>query len=261
MLRRQCAPRIEAVEGRILLSGMTSWKPQTAALVRVASDGNGASAILSALRGGQGAEFATLLRRQVRNPQSVLRGFALGTRTKLEVPGFAGVKPSFLESYTGPRFDQFKPTAAGAVLLANGKTLSLGAIMDGPIDYPLPVHYTWGLDLGRGASVPWAGHPGVKADTLITVSRSETGAVRLTLTDLVAGTTQDLDPRLVKIAGPTVRLRLKLTQLPGGGAGARTGTFSFWSQSDLTGGAESVGAVLGDPSLRIGNLGRAVGRR
>lgn len=259
MPRRGFLPSLETMEPRALLSGLSAWKPSGSVMVRNTSDGDGRAAILAAFRGGPGAEFATLLRRQVTSARSILVGFATGTRTKFEVPGFVAVKPSLIETYTGPRFDQFKPVAAGAVLLANGKTLSLGAIVDGPIDYPLPVNYLWGLDLGRGATNLWAEHPDVKADTLIRVSRSETGAVRLTLTDLVNGTTQELDRKLVKIAGPTVRVRLKLTQLPDGGAGVRSGTFSFWSESG-TGGLETIGAILGNPSLRIGNLGRARAR-
>jgi hypothetical protein len=260
MPRHGFVPRVEGMESRALLSGLGAWRPSVAMLARNTRDGDGTAAILAALRGGPGAEFLAQARKHVRNVQSVLLGFATGARTKLEVPGFAAVKPGLLETYTGPRFDQFKPVAAGAVLLAGGKTLSLGAIVDGPIDYPLPVNYVWGLDLGRGSRNLWAEHPGVKADTLIRVSRSATGAVTLTLTDLVAGTTQELDPRLVKIAGPTVRVRLKLAQLPDAGAGVRAGTFSFWSESG-PGGIETIGAILGDPSLRIGTPGRSPGRR
>ena len=76
-------------------------------------DGTGTAAVIAALRGGPGAEFTTLIRRYVPNPLAVINQLASGARSELLIPGFAVRTPKLLDSYTGPRFDQFNPTAAG----------------------------------------------------------------------------------------------------------------------------------------------------
>src|SRR5689334_23049246 len=115
---RRVRPVVEPLEGRLALSHAAPMVPTVAAKINL-SDGSGASAILSALHGGAGSEFVTLLRRGVPNVNAMIRAFALGRRSEVDVKGFAVKTPHFQPQYTGPHLDQFNPTAAGAVLLKN----------------------------------------------------------------------------------------------------------------------------------------------
>jgi hypothetical protein len=255
-------PSVDAMEERALLSGFSarvSLPPGLGGLVGPGKtkdlDAAGFRQLMGALRNGAGAEFAALLRRQVKNPATIVAQFIAKTRTMFATPGFAARTPNLIDTYTGPRRDQFNPIAAGAVRLPGG-TLSLGAIMRGPIDRPEPVRYVWALDLGRGATKPWAELPGIKADTLVTVARSG-GRVRVRVTDLIDGSTRTLSRR-VEIAGPTVRLRLNpADDLPTGGDPIAQARFAFWTQSGLKGGGfATVGRAVPERSIPIGVLPR-----
>jgi hypothetical protein len=262
--RRETVPLLETMEERALLSASVTVAPRwtLADIGRFFGgevgkikdlDAAGYRALLSALQGGAGAEFATLLQRGHVNPLQVILQFATKQRTAYITPGFVGIVPQTLKSYTGSAGDKFNPTAAGAVLQSNGK-LSLAAIMRGPIDLGTPVRYVWGLDLGRGATAIWPSHPNVKVDTLVVVDRAANGAVQLTVQDLVNQTTRTLSSRRVTIQGPTVRLKLDpATDLPTGGSRITKAKFTFWVQNH-PGGEETVSRFLPDSSLAIGVL-------
>src|SRR4051794_3724856 len=85
--RRLC-PSVEPMEGRLVLSHVTLPPGMVSQAINL-SDGSGAGAILAALRGGAGSEFVTLLKRGVPNLSGVLRQFVSGTRTEVDVKGFA----------------------------------------------------------------------------------------------------------------------------------------------------------------------------
>jgi hypothetical protein len=125
--------------------------------------------------------------------------------------------------------------------------------MRGPIDRPETVRYVWALDTGRGAIPQFPALGAIQADTLVTVERTG-AAVKLTVTDLVSGEARALDPAMIKIAGPTVRLRLTpAAHLPQGGLPIGQATFAFWTQNGGTDDA-SVGRMLPDRNLSVGVL-------
>ena len=158
--RRRATPRLEPLEGRVVLSAVAALPRPTVAVLYNFSDGTGLAAVLSALRGGPGNEFVRVLRREV-NVRRTIAEFASGQRSELVVPGFAIKTPKLNAAYTGPQLDQFNPTAAGALLLSRGR-LELAAIMRGPIDRPEPVTYVWGIDRGGGDHPRRRLRPGVR---------------------------------------------------------------------------------------------------
>jgi hypothetical protein len=216
-------------------------------------DAAGLRRLVSALQGGVGQEFRQVIERQVKNPGRIVFEFLSGRRTTFETPGFAGRTAKLRPTYQGPQLDQFNPIASGAVVLRNG-VLSLGAIMRGPIDRPEPVRYVWGFNLGRGAINPFPEVPQIQADTLVTVERAGAALPRVFVTDLTTGQSTDIQPRMLKIEGPTLRLRVNPADLPGGAIPTST-TYAFWTQSG-DGGLPRVGQFVPDHNLRVGRLMR-----
>lgn len=248
-------PVLESLEGRVVLSHAAPPAGMVAARINLA-DGSGAPAILAALNGGAGSEFVTLIRRGVPNVNAVLRQFVLGTRTELQVKGFAVKTPHFQPQYAGPKLDQFNPTAAGAVLLKDGR-LELGAILRGPIDRPEPVTYSWGMDRGSGAADPEGlGVPGARYDAVVRVTRSgqDLGA---SITDLKTGAVTPLASSAVQIQGPTIRVFLTNPAglLPSTGKPLAKYSFFFSTRSGPGGPATVGGFVPSTHSIPIGVLG------
>src|SRR5688572_8688021 len=183
---------VEPLEGRQLPSVSLPRLPGVSVLAANPADGSGAAAILSALRGGAGSEFVTLIRREVPNIGAVIRQFTLGARSTFSVRGFAAKLPRLQALYRGPELDQLNPTAAGAVLLRDGR-LELAAIMRGPIDLPVRTTYVWGIDRGSGLVDPEGfGRPGLRYDAVVSVTR-EGGSITASVTDLTTGAVTPID--------------------------------------------------------------------
>lgn len=253
--RARLALAVEPLEGRLLLSQMAVKPPRVAASANLA-DGSGAGAILAALNGGAGSEFVTLIRRGVPNVGAVIRQFALGQRTQLGVKGFAVKIPKLQPAYTGPALDQFNPTAAGAVLLRDGR-LELAAILRGPIDLPIATTFTWGIDRGAGEADPEGfGLPGIRYDAVVSVTRVGSN-VSATVTDRTTGIVTPIDPASVKIEGPTIRVFLSNPSrlLPSTGQPIAGYRFAFWTRSGDGGLADVGGFTPTAKSLPIGVLG------
>jgi hypothetical protein len=252
--RPRLIPSLENLEGRVVLSHMVSAKLNL-------SDGSGASAILSALHGGAGSEFVTLIRREVPNVNGVLLQFVTGKRKELDIKGFAVKTPQFLSTYTGPHLDEFDPTAAGAVILKGG-ALELGAIMRGPIDRPEPVTYVWGISRGGGSLGPAGfGPSGVSYDAYVSVTHSASGTTA-SVTDLRTGVTQALAPSSVTINGPTIRVFLNnvSAQLPSTGLPLNKYRMAFWTRGGPDGAAGIGGTIPTTGSILIGSLATKHGR-
>ena len=236
-------PIIEPLEGRLVLSH--------------APTGAGAGAILGALAGGAGSEFVTLIRREVPNPSAVLGQFATGRRTEIDIKGFSAKLPGFLPTFQGPHLDQFDPTAAGALILGDGR-LELAAILRGPIHLPVATTFNWGIDRGAGTSDPQGlGLPSLRYDAVVSVTRSDT-AVGASVTDLRTGVTTPIDAGSVSIQGPTIRVFLAnpTASLPSTGQPTSSYRFAFWT-SDGSGGPASVGGIVpGSGTLQVGSLAR-----
>ena len=252
--RHRLVPSLENLEGRVVLSHIVSAKANL-------SDGSGAPAILSALTGGAGSEFVTLIRREVPNVNGVLTQFVLGRRTELDIKGFAVKTPQFASTYTGPHLDEFNPTAAGAVILKTG-TLELAAIMRGPIDRPEPVTYVWGISRGGASLAPSGfGPSGVSYDAYVSVTHSASGT-SASVTDLRTGATQPLASSSVRIDGPSVRVFLNnpSTALPSTGLPLAKYRMAFWTRGGPDGSAGIGGTIPSNGSILFGSLATKHGR-
>lgn len=261
--RRRTQPVVESLEGRLVLSHASAL-PRVAARGLPFDLGNiptgqttaaERAALLSALRGGAGREFITLARREIKNIPLVMAAFSTGLIREYNVPGLAIKMPKLQERYAGPPYDQVNVIAAGAVL-ANKKSLVLGAILRGPIDIPVPSTYVFGFDRGTGRTVaPFANRPGIHYDATVTVTVNGR-VVHGVVTDLVTGAVTELAPKSIKVRGATLRVRLSPTLLAGAGGPLSSATFAFWTQDGTVPGVEHVGSFVPDANIPIGKLGR-----
>ncbi len=138
-LKRSRCLAFEHLEGRALLShaaGVFAAPVRVTALVNhheraIRTNPAGVAAIVSALGGGPGSEFVSLIRREVHNLSSVISGFESGRITQYTIAGLAAKIPNWQPAYAGSPYDRMALTLAGAILL-KGSSLELGAITRGP---------------------------------------------------------------------------------------------------------------------------------
>jgi hypothetical protein len=192
----------------------------------------GASAILSALNGGAGHEFVTLIRKEVPNVNSVIVGFATGKITEKSIPGFVAQVSHANPLYTGPGLDRMFLTEAGAIVLKGG-VIELGAITRSPFySNSATSTVTFAINRGAGASIgpAFASEPGVTPDALVTITVGPYGQTYSgVITDLKTGATQSISSNEIQIAGPTVRVLVNPSQLPSEGYTEKNYRFSAWT--------------------------------
>ena len=254
---RSFRPRLEGAESRILLSAVAHSNIAAAKVFvahprpeAITTDPAGVAAIMNALGGGAGSEFVRLIRREVPNFNSVLRGFVSGKLTQLNIPGFAAKIPNFQELYTGPRFDHLAATAAGAISLKNHQ-LELAGIMRGPFNEAVPGYVVFGLDRGAGASLGphFASRPGITPDMIVTIQVAPHGTSAAgTITDLTTGAVSAIDPSRILVAGPTVRVFLDQGQVPSKGLPIAKYRFDLWTQNTL-GGIDTVASFVPESTM------------
>jgi hypothetical protein len=256
---------VESLEGRALLSAGGAGLARAARAVAVPAafriptgpaTPSEVSQVIKALRSGAGAEFLTLLRRDVKNYRTVIAGFSLGLIREYSVPGIVLKTPRFQDLYTGTRWDQLSVTAAGAVLAGRNR-LVLGAILRGPIDEPTTSTYVFGIDRnGNLPPGPFAGRPNIRHDATVTVNVDAGGGVAGFVTDLNTGATTALSRRAIQIRGATLRVTVNPKLLPSTGAAVSRYRFAFWARS-APGGIENVASFAPEESsIPIGVLGR-----
>src|SRR5262245_60229299 len=115
--------RFETMEGRLLLSGVAgvavhAARPAVIARARVpkiTTDPAGVAAVLSALNGGPGHEFVTLINRELPNVGGVIKGFITGRYTQYSIRGLVAKVANAQPLYKGPGLDRMFLTEAGAV--------------------------------------------------------------------------------------------------------------------------------------------------
>lgn len=212
----------------------------------------GVAAILSALHGGAGHEFVTLIHKEVHNLFGVILGFETGRITQYSVPGFVAKIPNLQPDYTGPAFDRMSLTEAGAVLLKGGN-LELAVITRGAFfasDATSSV--VFGLNRGMGAALgpAFAQRPGITPDLEVTVTVAPNAtSYSGTLTDLVTGTTTALSASQIQVEGPVVRVFLNVNQLPSEGFKIPHYKFAAWTQIVPGAGISSVGSFAPESSM------------
>jgi len=263
---RRIAPKrtkrlgFESLEGRALLSAagvLPHHGRGTVEVVRVhrpsfSLSGPGEGAILSAMNGGAGHEFVTLIRREVHNVNAVILKFESGAITQYTIPGFVAKTPNAQPLYTGGGYDRMFLTEAGAILL-KGNVLELAAITRGPFsNSDATSQVVFAINRGEGSSLgsAFASRPGITPDALVTITigpyaTSYSG----TITDLTTGTTQAISPNEVQVDGPVVRVLVNGNQVPSKGLPLKKYTFASWTVLSPGTGINSVGSFAPENTM------------
>jgi hypothetical protein len=224
-------------------------------------DAAGLSRIVSALRGGAGAEFITAIQRQT-NPLSLIRTFTTGRRTEVLLKGVAIKLAKSSSEFGGRLWDQLNGLMAGAVLTPRG--LSLGAMMRGPIDAPVYAEYVWAFDRGAGTTLeaPFATRGGIRYDSEVVVIRQTDGTLSGEVRDLISGERTALDAASIKVEGPTIRLVMPASLLPSQGLAVNKYRASFFIRDADASGIEHVASFVPERSMfMIGDIRPAAGVR
>ena len=250
----------EPLEGRALLSGAgfrVSHASDAAVVFRphsraIADSSAGEAAILNAMAGGAGHEFVTLAMREVHNIFGVVSRFESGALSQFTIPGMVFKTADWQPGYTGFPHDPLSLTVAGAVVLKN-KKIELGAIVRGPFTtYPRTTDIVFAINRGAGARLgpAFAELPGITPDALVTVTVGPYGQSNsATITDLTTGTTQSINPSLIQVQGPTVRLLVSASQLPSEGLPLSNYKFAVWAEAQLDASYQNVGSFAPENSM------------
>jgi hypothetical protein len=225
--RRNC-PAVELLEGRALLSAFGTRHHEA----KITTNPAGVAALLSAIDGGAGHEFVTLIRKEIPNLTSVIGQFVSGAITEKSIPGFVAQVSQANPLYTGPGLDRMFLTEAGAIVLKKG-VIELGAITRGPFyANSATTTITFAINRGAGSSLgpAFASEPGVTPDALVTITVGPYGQTYSgTITDLTTGATQSISPSEIEVEGPTVRVLVSPSQLPSQGLAPKNYRFSAWT--------------------------------
>lgn len=133
----------------------------------------------------------------------------------------------FLTTYTGPKNGDLDVLSVDARRFGE-KTVTLKAEMNGAIGYTAGAAYVWGINRGAGVEpFPTLDPPtgkGVFFDSFVILSPKGTA----TLTDLLTGKSQTLDPSSISIVGSTISLSLAKSLLPSNGFSFGDYAYNFW---------------------------------
>ena len=132
----------------------------------------------------------------------------------------------FLTTYTGPRTGDLDVTSVDA--RRSGDTVTLTADMAGALGTTAGAAYVWGINRGAGVEPfpnfdPPTGQ-GVFFDAYVIVSANGTG----TLTNLLTGASQALDPASIRISGSELTVSLAAGLLPSEGFAFGDYLYNFW---------------------------------
>jgi hypothetical protein len=233
---------VEALEGRALLSA--TWVealrersvPSILARIhfpKITDASPGQTAVLNAIFGGAGHEFVSLAQKEVHNIAGVAGEFESGALKQFTAPGLVFKIANWQSGYTGFPHDPQSLTVAGAILLKR-REIELAAIVRGPFTtYPGTTYVVFALDRGAGARLGpvFPDRPGITPDALVTVKVGPDALNNsATVTDLTTGMTQPLNPQIIQVKGPVVRLLISASQLPSEGFPLKNYKFAVYNQ-------------------------------
>ncbi len=113
-------------------------------------------------------------------------------------------------------------------------------------------YIVFALNRGAGARLGprFPARPGITPDALVTVTVGPYGRSNsATITDLTTGMSQPLNPSVIQVAGPVVRLLVPTSELPSEGFPLKKYTFAVWAAIDPNGGFSSVGSFVPEDSM------------
>jgi hypothetical protein len=247
----------ESLEGRSLMSGTAIELPHRFAAAIMARinvpkfSGPGQNAILNAILGGAGHEFVVLAQKEVHNILAVASEFSSGTH-QFTVPGLVVKTPNWQSQFTAFKHDVLSLNVGGAILL-KGKKIELAAIARGPYSTsPFTNQVVFALNRGAGARLGpvFPERPGITPDALVTVTIGPDGQNNsATVTDLTTGITVPLNPDVIQVAGPTVRVLVPAVQLPSEGFALKHYTFAVYAQLAPTTDFSLIGSFVPESSM------------
>jgi hypothetical protein len=262
--RRRRASRnllFEPLEGRALMSTTGVEPPHARAgavilarrhVPKITDASPGQTAVLNAIFGGAGHEFVTLAQKEVHNIAGVASEFESGALKQFTAPGMVFKIANWQTGYTGFPHDPQSLTVAGAILLKRRK-IELAAIVRGPFTtYPGTTYVVFALDRGAGARLgpAFADRPGITPDALVTVTVGPDALNNsATVTDLTTGMTQPLNPDIIQVKGPVVRLLISASQLPSKGFALRNYKFAVYNQLVPNGDYSQTGSFVPETSM------------
>jgi len=212
----------------------------------------GEGAILSAIDGGAGHEFATLIKREVHNILGVVGKFESGAINQYTIPGFFVRSPGFQPLYTGGGFDRMLLVASGAVLL-KGNVLELGAIANGPFarsDATSQVVFAINRGAGSALGPAFASEPGITPDALVTITVGPyASSYSGTITDLTTGATQAISPNDIQVNSVAVRVLVNSNQIPSKGLPLKKYKFAAWTELSPYTGINLVGSFAPEDTM------------
>ena len=253
-------PGFESLEGRAFLSvaGLELPRREAAAILarvnipNIGGSAAGKNAIINALLGGAGNEFVKLAQKEVKNILAVVAEFGSPGSHQFTVPGIVVKTPDLQPGYTGLPHDVLFLNVGGAVLLKR-KQIELAVIARGPYTTtPFSSEVVFALNRGAGAGLGpiFPGRPGITPDALVTVTVGPDGQNNsATVTDLTTGTTVPLNPELIQVKGPVVRLLISANQLPPKGFVLNNYQFAVYSQLSLNADFASTGSFVPEDSM------------
>jgi hypothetical protein len=250
----------ESLEGRALLSVAAVMHHHVQRTVQAMRDHRssisdsdaGEGAILSAINGGAGHEFATLIKREVPNIFGVAGKFESGAISEYTIPGFVVRTPDFQPLYTGGGFDRMLLVAAGAVLL-KGNVLELGAIANGPFarsDATSQVVFAINRGEGRALGPAFPSVPGITPDALVRITIGPyASSYSGTITDLTTGATQAISPNDIQVNSVAVRVLVNSNQIPSKGLPLKKYTYASWTELSPYSGIILVGSFAPEETM------------
>jgi hypothetical protein len=249
----------ESLEGRALLSGIASETTHRAAAAilarlevpKLGGSSAGAGAILNAILGGAGHEFVVLAEKEVHNIFAVAAEFSSGTH-QVTVPGLVVKTPNWQSQFTAFKHDVLSLNVGGAILL-KGKKIELAAIARGPYTTsPFTNQVVFAINRGAGARLGplFPERPAITPDALVTVTIGPDGQNNsATITDLTTGITVPVNPDVIRVAGPTVRVLVPAVQLPSEGFAVKHYKFAVFAQLAPTTDFSLIGSFVPESTM------------
>jgi hypothetical protein len=157
---------------------------------------------------------------------AALAGVTALTATPAPAAPIADATGDFLSTYSGPNAGDLDVTSVDAH--RSGQTVTLTANLAADLGATAGAAYVWGINRGAGVEpFPTFDPPtgqGVKFDAYVILSPSGTG----TLTDLLTGTSQTLDPANITINGSQISVSLASALMPSKGFVFGDYLYNFW---------------------------------